>query len=73
MMYLAGLFDDSQGYNIQNFLQIVIAESALPDHIPVGGELVSVSKQEIMIQLIKTISVYLATLACVILIIKKML
>ena len=30
-----GLFDDSQGYIIQNFIQLVIEESALPDHIPV--------------------------------------
>jgi len=68
-----GMFDDSQGYNIQNFIQLVIAESALPDHIPVGGELVSVSKQEIIIQLLKTIAVYLTTLVCLIIAIKKML
>jgi len=68
-----GLFDDSTGYNIQNFMQIVIAESTLLDHIPVGGELLSVSKEHIFLQLLKTIMVYLITLACIILTIKKML
>ena len=67
-----GLFDDSQGYNIQNFIQLVIAESALPDHIPVGGELVSVSKEEILIQLIKKITIYVVTLACIIFAVKKL-
>ena len=68
-----GLIDDSMGYSVQNFIQLKIAESALPEHIPVGGELVSVSKEDILLQLLKTIAVYLATLACLIVTIKKML
>ena len=68
-----GLYDDSQDYNIQNFIQLVLAESALPDHIPVGGELAPVSKQEIILQLIRTITVYLITLVCIIVAVKRLL
>jgi len=71
--FCIGLFDDNLGYNVQNFIQLVIAESAWPDHIPVGGELVAISKEEILIQLLKTIAVYLVTIACLLIALKKML
>jgi len=68
-----GIIDDSQGYSIQNFIQLVIAKPSIADHVPVGGELVQVPKEEIYWQVIRMAAIYLTTLICLVIGIKKLL
>jgi len=68
-----GIYDDSARYSVQNFIQLVIANPALPDYIPVGGELAPVSKEEVLRRLIQRVAVYLVALICCILAVKKFL
>ena len=39
-----GLYDDSQNYNVQNFIQLVIAKPSFVNYTPVGGELAPTEK-----------------------------
>jgi hypothetical protein len=68
-----GLYDDSQDYNIQNFIQLVIAKPSIADFPPVGGEIVSTQKEEILRILLIRIIDYLTVLLCCILAVKKLL
>ncbi len=67
-----GLYDDSQGYTIQNFIQLVISNPSLAEYIPVGGELAPVSQKEILWVLIQRIAVYLTTFLCCVIAIRKL-
>jgi len=62
-----GLYDDSQGYNLQNFFQLVIAEPLISDFTPVGGEIVEIQKQEIIKLILARLGIYLTLfLSCLI-------
>ena len=68
-----GLHDRSERYAIQNYIQLVIAEPGIPEHTPVGGELVPVSKRDVLWYLVQRVVVYLTTLLCCVIAVKKLL
>ena len=68
-----GIFDYSQGYSVQNFIQLKIASPTVPNHVPVGGELVKLSKEEIYWLVIRMAAIYLTAIICLVVGIKKLL
>jgi hypothetical protein len=68
-----GLYDDSQDYNIQNFIQLIIAKPSIANFTPVGGELVPTQKAEIIKMLLLRITAYLTVILFCILSVKKLL
>jgi len=68
-----GMFDESKRYAIQNFIQLVIAKPAINEDITVGGELAPTLRKQILLNLVQTAIIYLATITCSIIAIKKLL
>ena len=68
-----GIYDRSERYQIQNYIQLVIAEPGIPEHTPVGGELAPVSKTEVLWHLVQRVAVYLTVLICCVVAFKKLL
>ena len=68
-----GLYDDSQDYNTQNFIQLVIAKPSIANFTPVGGELAPTQKAEIVRMLLLRVTVYLTIILCCVLSVKKLL
>ncbi len=68
-----GIYDDSQGYNVQNFIQLVIAKTSFVDYTPVGGELFPTLKEEVVKFLIAKIIIYLTVILCCIITVKKLI
>ena len=68
-----GLYDESQGYNIQNFIQLIIAKPSIEDFTPVGGELAPVQKAEIIRVLLLRLTTYLTVILCCIISVKKLI
>ncbi|MCB2141243.1 hypothetical protein KQH27_00885 [bacterium] len=62
-----GIHDDSQGYNLQNYIQLVIAKPSVSNFTPVGGELAEIQKQEIIKIILARLCTYLTViLFCII-------
>ncbi|RLI00990.1 hypothetical protein DRO31_07545 [Candidatus Bathyarchaeota archaeon] len=68
-----GLYDDSQDYNIQNFIQLVIAKPSIANFTPVGGELAPTQKAEIIRMLLFRLTIYLTVILCCIISVKKLI
>jgi hypothetical protein len=68
-----GLYDDSQDYDIQNFLQLIIAKPSIADFTPVGGDIYPNPQEEIIRSLLTKIAIYLTVLICCVIAVKKLL